>query len=276
MRVYYGFFSLDKEEEKLYQITTIEDLVLIGFKEITAIPLEDIKCFEDTETHFAYGFVQPIMGLQKELNFKKNSVSTSINHALNRSWVWSPNSGINPRDLISKPNNIIATNKTVEQAMTNLQELPHREIPSSYFQEQNDMERQIQSMTFTVDTNNQKSQQALTNTATGMRIKFFESNSVIDEIRKHFEEGLVKLAYKLLDTASEHMDNNIVIKKMGTEKYFEINKELLRDALNRYSIRVEVNSSSFDSLENRREEAMAQRNILTQAQQLGIQVDMEE
>jgi hypothetical protein len=68
--------------------------------------------------------------------------------------------------LISKPNNIIATNKTVEQAMSNLMELPHREIPSSYFQEENDLERQIQSMTFTVDTSNQKSQQALTNTAT--------------------------------------------------------------------------------------------------------------
>jgi hypothetical protein len=64
------------------------------------------------------------------------------------------------------------------------------------------------------------------------------------------------------------MDSNIVIKKMGTEEFFEINKELLRDSLNKYDIKVETNSSSYDSIENRREEAMARWNILTQAQQM--------
>lgn len=135
---------------------------------------------------------------------------------MNRSRIWSPNSGINPRDLISKPNGIIPTSKNMEAAIANLQELPHRELQASYFQEQNDMERQIQAMTFTVDTSNPQSQQALTNTATGIRVKFFESNSVIDEIRKHFEEGLVKLAYKLLNATYENMEDNIVFKKMDT------------------------------------------------------------
>jgi hypothetical protein len=90
--------------------------------------------------------------------------------------------------LISKPNGIIPTNKPVEEAMKNLMELPQRTIAPDYFNEQNDFERQIQSMTFTVDTSNPKNQQSLTNTATGARIKFFESNSVIEEIRKHFEQ----------------------------------------------------------------------------------------
>lgn len=43
--------------------------------------------------------------------------------------------------------------------MKNLQELPHRTLDASYFQEQNDFERQIQGLTFTVDVNNAKSQQ---------------------------------------------------------------------------------------------------------------------
>jgi hypothetical protein len=90
--------------------------------------------------------------------------------------------------LISKANNIISTTKTVEEALRNLQELPHREINAGYFQEQNDFERQIQGLSFTVDTSNPKSQQSLTNTATGARIKFYESNIVIDEVRKHFEQ----------------------------------------------------------------------------------------
>lgn len=90
--------------------------------------------------------------------------------------------------MISKPNNIIPTNKSVIEAMNNLQELPHRSLEPSYFQEQNDFERQIQGQTFTIDTNNSQNQQGLTNTATGMRIKFYESNVVLDEVRKHFEE----------------------------------------------------------------------------------------
>ena len=90
--------------------------------------------------------------------------------------------------MISKPNNIIPTNKSAVEAMNNLQELPHRSLEPSCFQEQNDFERRIQGQTFTIDTNNSQNQQGLTNTATGMRIKFYESNVVLDEVRKHFEE----------------------------------------------------------------------------------------
>ena len=69
-------------------------------------------------------------------------------------------------------------------------------------------------MTFTVDTSNPNNQQALTNTATGARIKMFESNTVLEEIRKHFEKGLEQLAYKLLDETVDNIEENIVIKKL--------------------------------------------------------------
>tara|TARA_R100001530_G_scaffold136331_2_gene116496 strand:+ start:675 stop:1418 length:744 start_codon:yes stop_codon:yes gene_type:complete len=165
VKTYYGFYTY-KGKEKLYLISTVADLVLLEFREITHIPLEDIKCFEDTETHFSTGFVEPILGLQEEMNFKKNSASQYITGALNRSWVRSPNSGVNPKDLISKPGNIITTSKDAVTALENITELPHRPLPFDYFQEQNDIERQVQSLTFTVDTSNPRSQQALTNTAT--------------------------------------------------------------------------------------------------------------
>lgn len=268
---FHGYFNPDKdndpEKERLYELHVIDDMVLCYYEEITHIPIEDIMAFEDPEQHFATGFVEPIMELQKEMNFKKNSASTFINNALNRSWLWSANSGVNPRDLISRPNNIIVVQGDVENAQRNLVELPHREVPSDFFQEQNDIERQVQSLTFTVDTSNPRNQQALTNTATGAKIKFYESNSVIDEIRKHFEQGLARLAYKLLQCSFENMEDgdNIVFKKQGTEDYWRIHKEALRDAITRYSIKVEVNSSSFNDAESRREDAIAFYNILSQA-----------
>ena len=274
--VYYWYFEKEWEDEKLYKITLANNLILIWFEEITCIPFEDIKAFDNTEIHYATWFVEPIMGLQDELNFQKNSATEYINHWLNRSWIWSPNSWVNPKDLISRPNQIIPTNRTVEDALRNLQELPHREVSSSYFQNQNDIERQIQWQTFTVDTAQPQSQQGLTNTATWIRVKFFESNSVIDEIRKHFEEWLQKLAYKLLQSTFENMKNNIVIKKTWDKWFWEINKELLRDAINRYSIKVEVNSSSYDSIENRREDAIAFYNILLTAKQVWLPVNLEE
>lgn len=276
LRTFYWKYALEWKEESLYKITTVNDWVMIEFEEIISIPFEDIKCFDDTETHFAVWMVEPIVSLQNEANFKKNSASEYINNALNRSWIWSPNSWVNPRDLVSRPNNIISTTADAVTAQNNLIELPHRQLTTDYFQEQNDIERQIQASTFTVDTSASPSQQALTNTATGIRVKFFENNAVIDELRKHFEEWLEKLSYKLLEATFDNMEDNIVIKKTWEEGFWEINKELLRDSLNKYEIKVEVNSSSFDDIESRREDALWFFNVLSQWAQMWIPVDMTE
>ena len=142
--------------------------------------------------------------------------------------------------MISKPNNIIPTTKTVEEAMRNLSEIPHRQLDTAYFQEQNDFERQIQGLTFTIDTNNSSSQQGLTNTATGMRIKFFESNAVIDQSRKQFENGLERLAYKLLQEIADNREENITIKKMDDDTYWSINVEAIKDAVDKFEIKIET------------------------------------
>lgn len=72
------------------------------------------------------------------------------------------------------------------------------------------------------------------------------------------------------------MEDNIVIKKLGDAGYWEANKELFKDAITRYSIKVEVNSSSYDDIESRREDAIAFGNIMGLALQQGVPVDMPE
>lgn len=275
VKFYYWLYDL-KWDERLYKIGVVNGLICICFEEITQIPFEQIKCFEDTETNLSVWFLEPILGLQQELNYKKNSASEYINHSLNRSYIRSPNSWINPKRLVSKPNNIISTTKTVDEAMKNLQELPHREINPSYFQEQNDFERQIQGLTFTIDTNNSANTQWLTNTATGMRIKFFESNSVIDAVRKNFEQWLTRLAYKLLTEIAENTEDNITIKQLEDEGYREINKEAIMDTLNKYEITIETGTSSYDTLENRRDDAIAKGNIWLQYAWAWVPVNMQE
>lgn len=265
----------DKGEDKLYEATIVPEIqLLIGWKETTKKPFVEFRCFEDVETNFDVGFVEPIIGLMDELSFQKNAAINFVNQALNRTWVWSPNSNIDPRDLISKPYGVIPTTGEVSQAMLNLQEIPMRQLPADYFQIQNDIERQIQTQTFTVDTSNPKSQQALTNTATGARIEFFESNAVLDQVRKNFESALSKLAYMLLQEAFENMSDNIALKKLGADEYWEMNREVLRDAVTRYTIQVEVGSSTYDDIENRRADAMAFWNVLSQAQQAGLKINI--
>lgn len=271
---YYGLFSPsgDIKSEKMYEICTVNDTLCIKIKEITCQPIQEVKCFDDPETAFATGFVEPILGLQEEMNWKKNSASEYINQMLTRRFIWSPMSGINPKDMM---NPIVATTKDGQTALNNIPELKLSEINSSFFQEENDIERQIQAMTFTVDTSNPRSENALTNTATGARIKFFESNSVLDEVRKTFEKFLERIAYSLLMMTFENLDKNIVFKKQGTEEYWNVNKEFLRNAVQKYSVKVEANSSSFDSIETKRENALALLNGSLMLKNAGVNIKLE-
>jgi hypothetical protein len=142
------------------------------------------------------------------------------------------------------------------------------ELNSSYFQEQNDFERQIQAATFTINTNTPLTQQSLTNTATGAKIQSFETDAVTGQVRKNFEESLVRLSYKILQFEFDNASENIKIKSRDEEDTFrEINKEALRDAVDKYEIKIEAGSSSFDSEEARRNDAIAQWNIALQAKQ---------
>lgn len=279
IKCYYWYYDLSEKDdmswERLYEFRTINDTVLIYAQEISFIPFEDIRCFEDTETYFSVWFIEPMLGLQDELNYKKNATATYINQSLNRQWIRSPNSWIDPRKLNNAPGNIITTTRSWQEAMQNLVELPHRSIPSEYFMEQNDFERQIQGLTFTVDTAQPLWQQSLTNTATGAKIKAFESNAVVDEVRKHFEEWLERLAYKFLQHTFDNLEGNITIQDDKWD-FRQIHKEAMRDAINKYEIKVEAWSSSFDSEETRREVAIAKWNLLTQAMKLWLPVNLKD
>lgn len=261
VKIYQGYFSHTGQarDERLYKIVTVNDVLCIQIKEITHVTIEEVKCFPNTKDGNAVGFIEPILGLQEEFNFKKNAGNEYINKSLQRQRVWSENSGIDPSTL-NDP--IIPTTADGQTAIQNIPEVPMQQLGSDFFADNNDFERQIQSATHTIDTSNPRSQNALTDTATGAKIKFYESNKVLDAVRRRFERGLARLAYKLLQCSFDNMSDNIVFKKTGSEGYWYMNKEVLRDALNKYQIKVEANSSSFTDVEDRRDEALAWFGLL--------------
>jgi hypothetical protein len=276
LKVYYGWFKADGDKiEKKYKITMVDDLVIIGMKEIAAQPFVDFRAFMDSEVYYATGFAERLIGMQRDSNFKMNGASEMINMGLNHMYFWSPLSGVNPRDLVSRPGGIVPT-KDTELAMRQVQEIPTKQVPSDYFQDMNDKERDTQVLTHTIDVSSQRNSQALTNTATGARISLFESNAVFDRMRKRFEKSLEKLAYKFIDTAFDNIEDNIVFKKQGTEDFWAVNKEAFKNGIERYDIKVESNSSTMDTLEGRRENAIAMFNTVLQAQQSGVPVNTQE
>ena len=93
-------------------------------------------------------------------------------------YIRSPASGIDPRKVNQWHWNIIVTPYSVQQAKANFEMMDRPELNSSYFQEQNDFERQIQAATFTINTNTPLTQESLTNTATGAKIQSFETDAV--------------------------------------------------------------------------------------------------
>ena len=188
----------------------------------------------------------------------------------------SPMSGIDPRKLNQWHGNIIVTNKDGETALANIPQIPRREVNGSYFQEQNDFERQIQAATFTVNTNSPLTQSSLTNTATWAKIQAFETDAVTGDTRKHVEEWIVRLTYKLLQFDYDNNEWEIwrVKKRKEDDSFWQIHKEALRDAISKYEIKIEAGSSSFDSEESRRNDALAKRNIGLQAKQSWLPVNM--
>lgn len=279
LEVFEWYYSLTwkQKDAKLYRFTSVWWAVLIWAKEITELSFVDMKWHEDPEVFYSVWLIAPILGITDELNFQKNAQATAISKSLNRSYWYAPESGVDPAQLFNdKAGNIIVCNNGVEAAQRNVVEIQDNQLPSQYFSNVNDYNRDIQTLTHTTDVSQPWWSQAITNTATWARISFFESNAVIAELRKNFERAVQELAYKILDWTANNIDKDIVIKKANSSEFLKINIAAIRDAIERYDIIVEANSSSFDDLENRRADAIALKNILIEAKNSEVWVNMEE
>lgn len=274
VKCYYGYYDLseknDSSEERLYEFWVVNDLLLVYADEISQIPFEDARCTYDTESFLWVGIIERMIWIQKEMNFQKIAASKYINKTLNPQRVRSPQSWINPKTL-NDP--IIVWQNGWEEALKHMYEMPHRPLPADYFNNGMDQERQIQAATFSVDTANTKTTGALSNTATWAKIDYAESNIVVEHLKRHWEDRFVRTAYKLLQVASEEMDGVITIKKKNWEWFYKIHKELLKDAVKKYNIKVEVWSTSWDSIQAKRDDAITKANMAAQAMQMWVEID---
>lgn len=273
---FYGYFSEsgDPKDECLYEIWILNGALVLKMKKINKIPVRSATNFEDPEQHFGIGYVEPVKALQDEYNFKLNSATEFVNFALNRNWIWDPNSGVDPKQLSNLgPGALIVANQGIENAYNGLKELPTREISSAYFAMNNETRRDMQALSFTVDTTATTQSQGFTNTATAVRARFYENNTVYADTLEQLENLITRLAYDMLDEIAHKALNDVVVRKLGETRFKFLDKKIFEDAPLRYMIRVEVGSSSFDSIESRREDALAFWTVLKEAKQMGVDIN---
>ena len=103
VKCYYGYYDIseskDMSKERLYEFWTVSDTILVYAQEISVLPYEDFRVFEDTEFFYATGYLEPLLGLQEEMNRKKNRASEYVNQILKPSYIRSPARGVDPRKL---------------------------------------------------------------------------------------------------------------------------------------------------------------------------------
>jgi hypothetical protein len=94
-------------------------------------------------------------------------------------------------------------------------------------------------------------------------------DDVTKDARTSFEDALGRLAYKLLQVTYENMDTNIYFKSTDGKRFWTLHKEAFKDALKKFDIKVEANSSSSADVESRRADAIAKKNIIAEAVKVG-------
>lgn len=268
IKEYYGYFNLteDPKKEKLYKFCVVNDLLVIQASEIKTIPYCMVRLFSDTLSLRANGIIRPVIGLQKDFNFKRAARSQAIKQAINKKYIMWPWGWFSPRDL-AKPDGIIMTDKSMDVVQNNFMELPHREINGSVWNDNMDDQREMQAMMFSIDTTQPSAQWSTIDTATGSKIEFYENNIVINKARIRFEAFLAKLWQKTLYAMVENMGELDNIYTKVDDKLVAVHKAQIEKWLNDMNIDIEIWSTNYEKEKQRRDELLALYNLGLKANQ---------
>jgi len=274
IKEYYWYFNLtdDPKKEKLYKFCIVNNSLVIHASEIKTIPYCMTRLFEDTLSLRGFGIVRPVIGLQKDFNFKRAARSQAIKQSINKKYIMWPLTGISPKDL-AKPDGIVMTNQPMSVFMENFMEIPQRDISWNLFNDNADDQREMQAMMFSQDTTQPSASWSTIDTATGSKIEFYENNVVINKGRVKFERYLAKLWEKVLYAMVENMGELDNYYTRIDKELIAIHKQQIEEALNNMTIWIEMWSTNYAKEKERRDDYIAVQNILDKAKQMWSNVD---
>ena len=263
------------EDGKLKMVEVADKAVVIKEDELS---LEGLVRYVDQEVpgeYWGIGEIQPIMDDMREENTIRNQRIDYNNRLLNDEWVVNINTaGVDPRQLISKPNNIVAVNGDASEA--SIRQLTRTSTPlAASGQDMDRIRRNMSTTTGSIDSFATGNVGGFTNTATGERIRKESQISRVEAKRENLEFAVAEIARKMLLVLAESTKaKNIPVFLRG--KWAEVPTKDFRKHLHKHEVTVRSGSMNVRNSELERNEAIAMINLGIQAANLGIQPNFDE
>jgi len=303
---FYGLFSEsgEPEDEKEYIITAVvvdnEPTYIIRCEENTFgfRPLVKLDDRVVRGEFYSVGEIEPLEGLQIEYNNLRNA-RIDFNNAVNYpEWIYNVNAGINPANLVHRPNNIIPVELPLGSDIRSvLRPVDKPTQPVSGYNEESQMNRDFQSISQTIDFTDRGGSQGFTNTATGVKSRDVQVGLQASNIVSHLETAIAEVGRMWLALAEEFSEDEVVIKRPRTEedimnademsepvpsleevpdKFTKIPKEVLTDVVNNFKVKVEAGSTTADTAAGKAQDAVNIANTSVQFAGMGVPVNLTE
>ena len=275
----WGRLSLtgEQEDEKEYIITVANGQQVIRFEENkhtdsqgkTIRPFVAMHDQPVPGEYYAIGEAEPIMSLQKEMNDLRNTRADFNMSVLYPEWLVRNESGINPTQLVHKPNNIILTDD-----LDAIRPVPKDNVPISSYNEENALNVDIQDTTSTTNFAQPGATSAFTDTASGAAMRQQEQNTRMKLKIEYLDDAVSELGRKILLFAKDSIEDSIEIP--NEDEFITVFKDNFKQMAQGFSPVVVSGSMAADTPEERRNEAIARGNISVQYFDKGVPVNLTE
>ena len=265
------------EDQKEYIISIVDGSLLVRFEEnlVRDANGEVVRPFVAMHDqpvpgeYFAIGEAESIMSLQDEINHIRNLRVDFNNSVLYPEWIIRKGSGINPFQLIHKPNNIIQADN-----INDIQPLKKDTVPNSGYREEDFLNRDFQDTTSTTNFAQPGATSAFTDTATGAKQRQQEQNTRMRLKIEYLDDAISELGRKILIYAADAIEDSIEVP--DGDDFIGIYKETFEKLAKGFSPQVVSGSMSADTPSEKRNEAIARGNISLQYAQAGVPVNLTE
>jgi hypothetical protein len=277
LKTYYGYVCLEEEEdgqksyddEIMVMYTVANETEVIECKTIPFMPFEKFTPSKVPNQAIGRGALSPILDQHKAYNLIRNQRFDNVNIIINRMWWMRRGAAIDPKKFRSVAGNVIDS-----ASFDDFRPIDTPDVTRSSYEEANSLNTEMQATTGTIDTAQDAGANGFTNFATGQKIRWAEFNSRFKYYKDNLEYSLARLGRKMLMMTAERASKDPVVLDRATNRFYKIAKEMFDNYDDFFDISVLADSTSYDSVSNQREEALAKAEIAKQYKQAGVNVDL--
>ena len=246
---------------------------LIRFEDAEEVPFIKMVDHEVPGQYWGIGEIEPIKeDLYEETTLRNQRIDFN-NRLLNEEWLLRSDAGIDPRQLVSKPGNIIVGDDISDGALRQVQRNTAALATSG-----EDIDRTRRNMTVTLSSTDTLAATGNlggdTKTATGEKIRERNSVSRFNAKTENIEFAVAELARKMLQLKAKHLNENDKVPVFLRGKWREVDGSLYKEYIDKHMIRVRAGSMNIQNSETERNNKVAAKNIALEAKQIGEPINL--